>query len=410
MTPPPDLERHLDLDRVVRAVRAVIGDRSDPVPLHEPTILGDAWVYVKDCLDTGWVSSAGEYVVRFEEELAAFTGASHAVAVVNGTAALHTALELVGVGPGDEVLMPSLTFVATANAVAQCGGVPHFVDVEDRSLGLDPAALERRLEETAERTSDGCFNHETGRRIAAVVVMHTFGHPADLLHLRQVTEQYEIPLIEDAAESLGSLHGKRHTGTFGRLGILSFNGNKIISTGGGGAILTDDADLAGSARHLTTTAKRPHPWEYFHDRVAYNYRMPNLNAALGCAQMKNLPELIQAKRGLAQDYRDALAAVDGVSIFEEPAYARSNYWLNALILDHGARAARDGLLERLAEEGIQARPVWNPMHTLPMYKNCPRTLLPRTEDLATRIVNLPSSAHLRLGQSLVDANRGMGSA
>jgi perosamine synthetase len=388
-------EKQPELGRLIRAIRDVVGDHTGPLPLHSPTIRGKAWEYVKDCLDTAWVSSAGGYVRRFEEELASFTGASQAVAVVNGTTALHAALKLLGVERDDEVLLPSLTFVATANAIAHCGGIPHFVDVEERSLGMDPAALEDRLSTTADRGAHGCFNRTTGRRLAAILPMHTFGHPADLDGLRTVAERFGIPLVEDAAESLGSWYGERHTGTLGTVGILSFNGNKIVTTGGGGAILTDDPELAEEARHLTTTAKRAHPWEYFHDRIGYNYRMPNLNAALGCAQMEDLPELLRAKRRLARDYMEAFASVEGVSIFKEPPYARSNYWLNALILDRPDRNLRDGLLQGLAEAGIQARPVWNPMHTLPMFRDSPRGALPRTEDLADRIVNLPSSAHLR---------------
>jgi perosamine synthetase len=384
------------IGRVVRGVGDVVGARPRPVLLHEPTLDGREWADVKACLDSGWVSSAGEYVTRFEEALAGFTGARHAVAVVNGTAGLHAALVVSGVAPGDEVLIPALTFVATANAVAYCGAVPHFVDVEERSLGLDPVRLESHLGEVGDRRADGCYNRRTGRRLAALVPMHTFGHPVDLAPLVELAAAYGIPVVEDAAEALGSRYHDRHTGRFGGMGVLSFNGNKIITTGGGGAILTDDDALAQQARHLTTTAKQAHPWEYVHDRIGYNYRMPNLNAALGCAQMDQLPRLLEAKRDLAGDYQAAFAGMEGMSIFEEPAWGRSNYWLNALVLDPAHRQLRDPILQALADEQIQARPAWRPMHQLPMYGQCPRADLAVTEDLASRIISLPSSAHLRM--------------
>jgi perosamine synthetase len=383
------------VDRVVAAVREVVGWASRPVLLHEPTLGGRAWSNVKECIDTAWVSSAGQYVTAFEGELARFTGATHAVSVVNGTSALHVALLLAGVEPGDEVLVPALTFVATANAVSYCGAVPHFVDVEERSLGLDPVRLRSHLDAIGDMRRGGCYNRRTGRRLAAMVPVHTFGHPADLAPLVELADSYGIPLIEDAAEALGSWYDGRHTGRFGRMGTLSFNGNKIITTGGGGAILTDDAGLAERARHLTTTAKRPHPWEYDHDQVAFNYRMPNLNAALGCAQMEQLPGLLEAKRALAESYQSVFADVGGMRMFREQPYARSNYWLNVLVLDPGNSGARDPILQALADEQIQARPVWKPMHELAMYGHCPRADLGVTEDLAQRIINLPSSAHLR---------------
>lgn len=384
------------IDRVVRGVGDVVGAQPRPVLLHEPTLDGREWADVKACLDSGWVSSAGAYVTRLEEALAGFTGARHAVAVVNGTAGLHAALVISGVAPGDEVLIPALTFVATANAVAYCGAIPHFVDVEERSLGLDPAQLERHLAEIGDPRPDGYYNRQTGRRLAALVPMHTFGHSADLAPLVELAAANGIPLVEDAAEALGSRYHDRHTGRFGGMGVLSFNGNKIITTGGGGAILTDNDALALQVRHLTTTAKQAHPWEYVHDRIGYNYRMPNLNAALGCAQMEQLPRLLQAKRDLAGDYRAAFAGMDGMRMFEEPAWARSNYWLNALVLDPTHRQLRDPILKALADVQIQARPAWKPMHQLPMYGQCPRSDLLVTEDLASRIINLPSSAHLRM--------------
>jgi perosamine synthetase len=376
------------------AVRQVLEDAPRPVLLHGPDLRGRAGEYVKECIDTAWVSSAGAYVDRFERELAAVTGAKRAVAVVNGTAALHIALKLAGVEEGNEVLMPSLTFVATANAVTYCGAVPHFVDVELTTLGLDPVALEQRLVAIAEHRNGHVYNCETGRRLAAVVPMHTFGHPADLAGLTGVCERWELPMVEDAAESLGSLYHGGHTGVFGRFGILSFNGNKIVTTGGGGAILTDDEQLADRAKHLTTTAKVSHRWEFIHDETGYNYRMPNINAALGCGQLERLEEMVALKRRLAEGYRDALAGVGSIRFISEPSGCRSNYWLNAVELDEQAAAERDAMLDTLMAEGIQARPIWRPMHRLPMYESCPRADLRVTERLASRIINLPSSASL----------------
>lgn len=378
-------------DNVHDAVASVL---PGPAALHEPELAGNEWTYVKECLDTGWVSSAGTYVDRFEAMLADVTGAAHAVATVNGTAALHACLVLAGVKPGDEVILPALTFVATANAVAYCGATPHFADSEERTLGLDAAKLEAHLADIAEVSAGTCVNRRTGRRIAAVVCMHTFGHPVDLDPLLEVCGRHGLPLVEDAAESLGSTYKGRHTGTDGVLGVLSFNGNKIVTTGGGGAILTNDPDLAKAAKHLTTTAKEPHPWEFVHDRVGYNYRMPNVNAALGCAQLEQLPGLLARKRRLTAAYRDAFAGLDGVCFFDEPDFAHSNYWLNVLLLDGAHAGERDAVLDRCTAAGYGARPAWRPMHHLPMYEACPRTDLSVAEDLYRRAINLPSSASL----------------
>ncbi len=282
--------------QIVAAIQVVTGD--GPVALHEPRFAGNEWVYLKECLDSTFVSSVGKFVDRFESELAAYTGAKHAVAMVNGTAALHIALRLAGVRPDDEVLVPTITFVATANAVTYCGALPHFVESEERTLGVDPVALREYLQRTTECRGDHCVNRATGRVIRALVPMHTFGHPVDIERLCAIARDFRLALIEDAAESLGSTVGERHAGTFGVMGTLSFNGNKTITTGGGGAILTNDRVLAGRAKHLTTTAKVPHRWEYLHDEIGYNYRLPNLNAALGCAQLEQLPAFLSAKRRL----------------------------------------------------------------------------------------------------------------
>ena len=381
-------------DGFIDALRTALGGADMPVVLHEPEFAGAEWNYVRDCLDTGWVSSVGKYVDEFESRLAAFTGVRHAVAVVNGTAALQTALLAAGVGRDDEVLMPALTFVATANAITYCGAIPHFVDSAEDRLGVDPVALADYLEATAERTADGFRNRTTGRRLAAVVPMHVFGHPVDMPALLAVAGKFALPVVEDAAESLGSWIGDRHTGTFGRVGVLSFNGNKIVTTGGGGAILTDDADLARRLKHLTTTAKVPHPWEFVHDHVGFNYRLPNINAALGCAQLECLPDMLARKRRLAVSYANAFAGRQDVSVIREPAGCRSNHWLNAVLLSQPDMSRRDAYLAAANDAGYQCRPVWRLMHRLPMYESCPRAPLPVAERLEQGLINLPSSAKL----------------
>jgi perosamine synthetase len=383
---------------IVQALRSVAGEGS--VPLHEPYFAGNEWKYLKECLDSTFVSSVGKFVDRFEADLAAFTGASHAVAVTNGTAALHVALMLVDVAPGDEVLVPALTFVATSNAVAYCGAVAHFVESEEATLGLDPRALREYLQRISQRRDDGCFNRETGRAIRAVVPMHAFGHPVDLETLLAVAKEFGIAVVEDAAESLGSYYRGLHTGNFGRLGTLSFNGNKTITTGGGGAILTNDPDLARRAKHLTTTAKVPHRWEYRHDQVGYNYRLPNLNAALGCAQLEQLPTLLEAKRRLFERYEQAFAGVRSARLVGEPAGCRSNYWLQTIVLDEAVAAERDALLSATNDVGLTTRPTWMLNHRLPAFQGNPRMPLPVAESLERRIINVPSSAQLVLERRL----------
>jgi len=381
-------------ERFVQAIRSVCGEETRTYGLHEPSFEGNEWVYVKECLDTGWVSSAGKFVDRFESELADYTGAKRTIAVVNGTAALHVCLQLAGVEPGDEVIIPSLTFVATANAVTYCGGIPHFADCEERTLGMDPEKLRAYLRETVETRDRRCRNRRTGRFISAVVPMHTFGHPVDLDPLAEVCREFGIALVEDAAEALGSLYKGRHVGNHGVLSALSFNGNKIITTGGGGAILTNDASLADRAKHLTTTAKLPHRWEFFHDSVGYNYRMPNINAALGCAQLEQLDGFLAKKRAIADRYRAAFETFPGVQWFPEPPFARSNYWLNVIRLDESFAHLRDSFLAITNDEKIMTRPTWIPMHRLPMYGVCPKMDLSVTDDMVQRIINLPSSSNL----------------
>ena len=363
-----------------------------PLPLHEPRFAGNEWVRVKDCLDSGWVSSVGAYVDRFETSLSEYTGIPHAIATVNGTAALHTCLLLAGVQAGDEVLLPALTFVGTANPVAAMGAIPHFVDCEHKTLGIDPEALAAHLAQTTELRDGVCHNRHTGRPLRALLVVHVLGHIADMPRLKELADRYRLVLIEDAAEALGSHLDGRHAGFWGDLSALSFNGNKIITTGGGGAILTRNKELARHARHLTTTAKQPHPWAFEHDEVGFNYRMPNLNAALGMAQMEQLPALLTAKRQLYRHYREVFSNLSGVRLFREPEQRLSNHWLNLLLLE--APAHRDELLQAAHAEGLHLRPFWTPLHHLRMYQDCPRADLAVSDDLFHRGICLPSSAQL----------------
>lgn len=377
---------------VVAALRAVVGP--GPVALHEPSFNGNEWVFLKECLDSTYVSSVGKFVDRFEADLAVFTGARYAVAVVNGTAALHIALKLAGVKPDDEVLIPALTFVATANAVTYCGAVPHLVDSEERTLGVDAASLRAYLGSHTEQRAGQCINRATGKVIRALVPMHAFGHPADMDGLQAVAHDFGLALVEDAAESLGSYYNGRHTGTFGVMGTLSFNGNKTITTGGGGAILTNDEAIARHAKHLTTTAKTPHAWEYRHDEIGFNYRLPNINAALGCAQMEQLNGMLSAKRELFQRYSAALAGVAGVRLLAEPTQCRSNYWLQTLVLDSGQADQRDVILKATNDDGLMTRPAWVLMDELLPFANCPKMDLPGARSLAQRLINIPSSSTL----------------
>ena len=379
-------------DQIVAALNSVCGRR--PVGLHEPLFAGNEWDLVKHCLDSGFVSSIGEFVDKFEEKLKTYTGANHAIAVVNGTAALHLALKLAGVEEGDEVLVPALTFVATANAVVYCGAVPHFVDCEEATLGVDANAVRDYLIEISERRGNHIVNKTTGRRIRSIVAVHVFGHPANLDAVVELAEEFRLTLVEDASESLGSFYRGQHTGTFGAAGVLSFNGNKIITTGGGGAILINDPTIAVRARHLATTAKVNHPWRYDHDAVGFNYRMPNLNAALGCAQMEKLPEMLEKKEQLFVRYEAALRDISGVQILSEPRYCKSNYWLNALLLEDGLSGELERLLKLTNDSGLQTRPAWTPLHLLEPFHNCPRMSISRAASITTRLITIPSSAFL----------------
>ena len=362
--------------------------QESPVPLHAPRFGDKEKQYLLRCIDTTYVSYVGEFVTQFEHHVKDLTGAHHAVAMVNGTSALTIALQTAGVTAGDLVITQALTFVATANAISHAGGQSIFVDVELVTLGMSPDALDHYLGSHAEVRGGACRHRESGRRIAACVPMHTFGHPCRVDEIVRICRGYGVPVIEDSAESLGSYYRGKHTGTFGLAGIFSFNGNKPITTGGGGMLITDDASLADHARHLTTTAKRQHPWEFMHDMVGYNLRLPNLNAAIGCAQMERISEIIENKRETARKYADFFKS-SGIRFIAEPDDARSNYWLNGVILD--SRSARDRFLEYTNQHGIQTRPVWELMSRLPMYANCETAGLAASEFLADRIVSVPSS-------------------
>jgi perosamine synthetase len=379
-------------DTIVRAILSVVGP--GPVALHEPSFEGNEWLYLRECLDSTYVSSVGKFVDRFEDDLASYTGSKYAISVVNGTAALQIALKLAGVQADDEVLIPALTFVATANAVSYCNATPHFVDCEERTLGMDVLKLREYLSSISSQQSGQCINKITGRVIRAVVPMHTFGHPSDIEGLTSIARDFNIVLVEDAAESLGSFYQGQHTGTFGLFGTLSFNGNKTITTGGGGAILTNSRALARHAKHLTTTAKIPHAWQFRHDEVGYNYRMPNINAALGCAQLEQLSTKLASKRELLRRYQAAFIDIEGVSLFLEPKGCQSNYWLQTLVLDKKHSKNLNSILETTNKIGLMTRPVWDPINSLTPYRNSPRMDLSSANLFSKVIINIPSSSGL----------------
>ena len=359
-----------------------------PIPLHAPKFRGNEKKYVLDAIDSTFVSSVGEYVDRFEKMICEITGANFAVAVINGTCALHVALKLAGVQPGDEVITQPVSFVATANSIAHCGAKPIFLDVDREALGLDPIALKHFLQTHGSMRNNVCNNKSSGTRITACVPVHIFGHPCRISEIIEICNYYHISVIEDAAESLGSVFKGKHTGTFGLLGIYSFNGNKTVTCGGGGAIVTNDETLAKKAKHITTTAKIPHPYEYVHDITGYNYRLPNLNAALACAQLEQLNVFIENKRELATLYQNFFEPIN-IPIIKEPKNARSNYWLNSVILPN--RKLRDEFLKQTNEAGIVTRPIWKLLNTLDMYKDCQTDALENARWFEERVVNIPSS-------------------
>ncbi|MFL2495287.1 MAG: LegC family aminotransferase [Porticoccaceae bacterium] len=376
----------INIQSFLSIAKEIFGDEF--IPLHRPVFEGNERKYLVDCIDSNFVSSVGTKVTEFEQKVAKFTGSKYAIATVNGTAALHIAIELAGVKPGDEVISQALTFIATCNAISYAGAKPVFVDVDIDTMGLSPEALKRFLEENAEKRVDGTFNKISGKRISACVPMHTFGFPCRIAEITQICADWDIALIEDAAESLGSYAGSRHTGTFASMATLSFNGNKVITTGGGGMIITDDSELAKRAKYITTTAKVPHPYEFVHDEIGYNYRMPNLNAALGCAQMERLDEFLTIKGQLASQW-DTFFDQNDVRFVRAIDGNKANHWLNALVLD--SKEDRDKFLKVTNDNGVMTRPIWTLMSKLSMFKDCQSDGLENSLWLEDRVVNIPSS-------------------
>ena len=367
-------------------------ETNDFVPLSVPTFVGNEKKYLEECIDSTFVSSVGKFVDRFEEMVTEYTGAKKAVVCVSGTNALHMAMILAGVKHNDEVLTQALTFIATCNAISYIGAYPVFIDVDKDTMGLSPKAVKEWLEVNAEIKGNTCYNKTTSRRIKACVPMHTFGHPVHLDELVKLCEEWHIELVEDAAESLGSFYKGRHTGTFGKVGIISFNGNKTITTGGGGMLLFMDEELGKFAKHLTTQAKVPHRWEFVHDHIGYNYRMPNINAALGCAQMEHLEEFVLNKRETATKYAEYFKNIEDIDFFTEPSNCRSNYWLNVVILKD--KQSQLEFLQQTNDNGVMTRPIWKLMNHLPMFEHCQNDGLTNSIWLADRVVNIPSSVKL----------------
>ncbi len=358
------------------------------IPLHEPRFAGNEKKYLNECIDSTFVSSVGKFVDEFEGKIAQYTGAKYAIATSNGTSALHASLILANVEEGDEVITQPLTFVATCNTIKYCGANLVFIDVDRDTMGLSPIALQEFLEINTTVKNGQCVNNTTNKIIKACVPMHTFGHPCRVDEIQDICEQYCITLIEDSAESLGSFYKGKHTGTFGKMGVISFNGNKIITGGGGGCIITNDKELAQKAKHLTTTAKIPHKWEYMHDIVGYNYRMPNLNAALIVAQLEQLDKFLSSKRSLANAYKEFFKNSD-IRFVTEPENSKSNYWLNAILLKN--KEQRDSFLNETNSKGVMTRPIWTLMNKLPMFENYQKSSLSNAEWLEQRVINIPSS-------------------
>lgn len=365
----------------------------DFIPLSVPVFIGNEKKYLNECIDTTFVSSVGKFVDCFEEETAKYTGCKRAVVCVSGTNALHMSLMLAGVERDDEVLTQALTFIATCNALSYIGAHPVFIDVDKDTMGLSPMAVREWLSKNSEQKDGQCYNKRTGRRVKACVPMHTFGHPVHLDELVEVCNEYHIELVEDAAESIGSLYKGKHTGTFGKVGALSFNGNKTITTGGGGMMLFNDEKLGAYAKHITTQAKVPHRWEFRHDHIGYNYRMPNINAALGCAQLEHIEEYVASKRETAKAYEDFFKNIPDIDFFTEPENTRSNYWLNVVILKN--KEAQQDFLQYTNDNGVMTRPIWELMNRLPMFENCESDGLKNTIWFADRVVNIPSSVNLK---------------
>jgi len=370
---------------------------NDFIPLHAPQFRGNEKQYLIDTIDSTFVSSVGVYVEQFEERVAEYTGAKHTIATVNGTSALHIALMLAGVEPETEVITQSLTFVATCNAIRYCQADPVFVDVDMDSMGLSPGSLADFLDKNAELRDDGyCWNKTSDKKITACLPMHTFGFPVRLDEIAKICQQYHIALVEDAAESLGSYYKEKHTGILGKTAVISFNGNKIITTGGGGMVLTNDTEIANRAKHITTTAKVPHKWAFEHDEVGYNYRLPNLNAALGVAQMELLPEYLRNKREIAQQYQE-WGQQNGIEFVKEQTNTKANYWLNTAIMQD--QKQRDKFIEETNSQNVMTRPAWTPMHQLVINQDCQHSDLSNTKWLYNRVVSVPSSAIFKVRKS-----------
>ena len=360
----------------------------DFIPLHAPVFNGNEKQYIEECIDSTYVSSVGKFVDLFEEKIAEFTGAKKAISVVNGTSALHAALTLVGVGYGDEVITQPLTFIATCNAISYCGAKPTFVDVDLDTMGMSPKSLLDFLENCCKKIDGKVVNIKTGKSVSACVPMHTFGHPVRIVEIKEICDKWEIPLVEDAAESLGSYVGDIHTGLFGKCGILSFNGNKTITTGGGGMIITNDEEFGRRAKHITTTAKIPHKWEFSHDLIGFNYRMPNINAALGCAHLEQLPGFLKSKRNISNKYQDFFEK-QSIKYFSERSGTKSNFWLNAILLN--SISERDEFLEYTNKNNVMTRPIWKLMNKLDLFKDCFISNIPNAEKMENVVVNIPSS-------------------
>lgn len=377
--------------KIEKIVRKTYGLEHGSIALHEPFFNGNERQYLVDCIDTNWVSSIGKYVNLFEEAICRTTECDYAIATINGTAAMHISLLLADIKQGDEVLIPALAFISIANAITYCSASPHFVDISPVSLGVCPENLRKYLTKISEKRGDNLYNKSTDKPIKALVVTHTFGHPSQLDELKKVCEDFNITLLEDATNAIGSKYRNKHVGNHGLLSMLSFNGNKLLTTGGGGAILTNDEELAKKARHLTTVGKVSHQWKYYHDCVAYNYRLPNINAALGCAQMEQLSELISKKRLLASRYKHEFSKVEEISFFSEMPDVKSNYWLNAINLKIADIEQRNLLLDELNSIGIMAKPVWNLLNTLPMFKHCQHDDLRISQEFEASLINIPSN-------------------
>ena len=381
-----------DYKKTIDFIKSVYGNK-DFTPLAVPVFAGNEKAYLNECIDTTFVSSVGKFVDRVEEDMAKYTGAKRGVVCVSGTNALHMSLMLAGVQRDDEVLTQALTFIATCNALSYIGAHPVFIDVDRDTMGLSPVAVREWLAKNSEQKNGECYNKNTGRRVKACVPMHTFGHPVHLDELVEVLNEYHIELVEDAAESIGSLYKGKHTGTFGKVGALSFNGNKTITTGGGGMMLFNDEELGAYAKHITTQAKIPHRWEFKHDHIGYNYRMPNINAALGCAQLEHIEEYVASKRGTAKAYEEFFKDIPEIEFFVDTPDTRSNYWLNVVILKD--KEAQQNFLEYTNDNGVMTRPIWELMNRLPMFENCEHDGLKNTIWFADRVVNIPSSVRVK---------------